>query len=78
MTALAINTADNTAITADSINFTADGADLTNGGATDLVVKKGLSYTLSAFVNTTPTLSTPLPILYPQQTFYVNGVAITI
>lgn len=79
---LQIATTDNTAITGDSINFTCDGANLASGGATDLRVKNKLSYTVTAQIAVTPYgiagVNAPLPVLYPPQTFYVNGAPVVL
>lgn len=81
---LAVSTFDNTAITFDTVNFTFDGANLINGGASDIKWKPPLaklSYTVSNSVATQVygaqgSFSTPLPVLYPPQTFYISGAAI--
>jgi hypothetical protein len=78
---LAVWTADNTVITADTIGFTADGSNLFNGGASilKLVIGHGPSYMKDLGVATqiygvSTGLNTPLPVVYPAQTYYnVNG-----
>jgi hypothetical protein len=80
LTTLQIPTADSATITADTVNFTADGADLINGGASDISKKKDKrpSVTVSQplFVpiyGTSLGGNTPLPVIYPPQTYTING-----
>lgn len=79
---LQIPTADNTAITGDTNNFTCDGANLVNGGASQIVRKKAASYAVSGFIGIPaygPLVGkSPLPQLYPPQTFYINGAPVVL